>query len=104
VQKLLEDANIKLASFASHLMGVSGRAMLTALVAGHTDPYAPAKLVKGRWRDKREALIKALEGWGKPHHRLVLTALLGQIDSLDETMARFRGPDPGEHWKHWAIT
>jgi transposase len=89
VQKLLEDANIKLAAVASDIMGVSGRAMLTALVAGHTDPQALADLAKGRLRSKREPLAKALEGRVKPHHRFVLTELLCQVDSLDETIARF---------------
>jgi transposase len=89
VQKLLEDANIKLASVASDIMGVSGRAILAALLAGHSDPQALAELAKGRLRSKREYLVKALEGRVKPHHRFVLTELLCQIDSLDETIARF---------------
>jgi transposase len=89
VQKLLEDANIKLASVASDIMGVSGRAILTALLAGHTEPQALAELAKGRLRNKRERLARALEGRVKPHHRFVLSELLCQIDSLDDTIARF---------------
>jgi transposase len=89
VQKLLEDANIKLASVASDVMGKSGRAMLDALIAGTTDPELLAALAKGRLRSKREQLLKALEGRVKPHHRFVLTELLCQIDGLDETIARF---------------
>jgi transposase len=89
VQKLLEDANIKLAAVASDIMGVSGRAILAALLVGHADPQALAELAKGRLRSKREQLTKALEGRVKPHHRFVLTELLSQIDSLDETIARF---------------
>jgi transposase len=89
VQKVLEDANLKLAAVASNIMGVSGRAMLAALSAGATDPQALADLAKGRLRDKREQLIKALEGRVQPHHRFVLTELLCQIDSLDEAIARF---------------
>jgi transposase len=89
VQKLLEDANIKLAAVASDVMGKSGRAMLDALIAGTTDPELLAALAKGRLRSKREQLLKALEGRVKPHHRFVLTELLCQIDSLDETLARF---------------
>jgi transposase len=54
VQKLLGDANIKLAAVASDIMGVSGRAMLAALVAGHTEPHALAELAKGRLRSTRE--------------------------------------------------
>jgi transposase len=89
VQKLLEDANIKLAAVASDIMGVSGRAILAALLTGHVDPQALAELAKGRLRSKRDQLASALEGRVKPHHRFVLTELLSQIDSLDETIARF---------------
>jgi transposase len=89
VQKLLEDANIKLAAVASDIMGVSGRAILAALLAGHADPHALADLAKGRLRSKRDQLAKALDGRVKAHHRFVLTELLCQIDSLDETIARF---------------
>jgi transposase len=73
VQKRLEDANRTLAAVASDSMGVSGRAILAALIAGHTDPHTLAELAKGRRRSKREPLAKALEGQLKPHHRLVLT-------------------------------
>jgi transposase len=89
VQKVLESANIKLASVASDVMGVSGRAMLEAIIAGQASPTEMADLAKGRLREKREALVKALEGRVKPHHRFVLTELLCQIDSLDETLERF---------------
>jgi transposase len=89
LQKVLEDANIKLASVATDVMGVSGRAMLAELIAGQTDPTRLAELAKGRLREKRPQLAKALEGRVKPHHRFVLTELLCQIDNLDETVARF---------------
>jgi len=89
VQKVLESANIKLASVASDVMGVSGRAMLEALIDGHAHPEQMVELAKGRLREKREQLIRALEGRVKPHHRFVLTELLCQIDSLDEAIARF---------------
>jgi transposase len=78
-----------LAAVASDIMGVSGRAMLAALVAGHTEPQALADVAKGRLRSKRDQLAQALDGRVKPHHRLVLTELLCQIDSLEETIARF---------------
>lgn len=89
LQKVLESANIKLASVASDVLGVSGRAMLAALIAGQARPEQMAELAKGRLREKRAALAKALEGRVKPHHRFVLTELLCQIDSLEETLARF---------------
>ena len=89
VQKALESANIKLASVATDIMGVSGRAMLNALIEGNTTPEEMAELAKGRMRDKREELAKALAGRVKSHHRFVLTELLCQIDNLEETIARF---------------
>jgi transposase len=89
VQKRLEEANIKLAAVASDIMGVSGRAMLAALVAGHTEPHALAELAKGRLRRKRDLLAQALDGRVKPHHHVVVTELWCQIDSLEDTMARF---------------
>lgn len=89
VQKVLESANIKLASVATDVMGISGRAMLAAIIAGEQAPAQMAELAKGRMREKREQLAQALEGRVKAHHRFVLTELLCQIDSLDETIARF---------------
>ena len=89
LQKALESGNIKLASVATDVMGVSGRAMLDALIAGQTSPTAMAELAHGKLREKRDQLIKALEGRVKSHHRFILTELLCQIDSLDETLARF---------------
>jgi transposase len=75
VQKLLEDANIKLAAVASDIMGVSGRAILAALLAGHADPQVLADLANGRLRSKRDQLAKALDGRVKAQHRFVLTEL-----------------------------
>jgi transposase len=89
VQKALESANIKLASVASDVMGVSGRAMLNAIIEGKATPSEMAELAKGRLREKREELNQALEGRVKPHHRFVLSELLCQIDNLEEAIARF---------------
>lgn len=89
VQKVLESANIKLASVASDVLGVSGRAMLEALIEDQASVEEMAELAKGRLRAKREALTKALEGRVKDHHRFLLTELLCQIDSLEETVVRF---------------
>ena len=89
VQKVLESANIKLASVATDVLGVSGRAMVAALMAGQASPTEMAELAKGRLRETREPLAKALEGRVQGHHRFVLTELLCQIDNLDETIARF---------------
>jgi transposase len=89
VHKVLEGANIKLGSVASDVMGVSGRAMLAALVEGQSSPVEMAELARGRMRDKRDLLAKALEGRVQAHHRFVLSELLAQIDSLDDTIERF---------------
>jgi transposase len=89
IQKTLESANIKLASVASNVMGVSGRAMLNAIVAGTANATEMSEMAKGRLREKREQLDKALEGRVKAHHRFVLSEYLCQVDNLDETIARF---------------
>lgn len=89
VQKVLEGANIKLASVASDIMGVSSRAMLAALLAGDQTPADMANLAKGQLRDKQEQLEQALTGRMDSHHRFILSELLGQIDALDATIARF---------------
>lgn len=89
VSKVLEGANVKLGSVASDVMGVSGRAMLEAIVAGQSSPEEMAALARGRMRAKRDLLAKALEGRVQAHHRFVLSDLLAQIDSLDETIQRF---------------
>ncbi len=89
VQKVLESANIKLGNVASNVLGVSGRAMLNALIEGQASPSQMAELAKGRLREKRAELSQALEGRVKAHHRFVLAELLCQIDNLDEAIARF---------------
>jgi transposase len=84
VQKILEGANLKLASVATDIMGVSARAMLQALLAGATDPAALADLAKGRLRSKEAELAKALEGELTPVQAFLLAQQLAHIDHLDE--------------------
>jgi len=88
VQKVLEDANITRASVVSDVLGVSGRLMLQALIAGETDPGAMAGLAKGRLCTKRVALAEALTGRVRDHHRLLLRELLGHLDYLDGASGR----------------
>jgi transposase len=88
VQKVLEDANIKLASVATDVMGVSGRAMLDQIVQGQADPTVLAELAKGRLRDKLDLLQKALSGRVRLHHRFMLAQHLSHIDFLDEAIAQ----------------
>jgi transposase len=89
VQKVLESANIKLSSVATDLQGVSARAMLEALVAGQADPATMAELARGRMREKREALVAALTGCVREHHRFLLTTHLEHMEFLDEQIAQF---------------
>jgi len=84
--KLLEDANIKLASVASDVLGTSGKAMLEALCEGSNDPRALADLAQGKLRSKLPALAAALEGRFSAHHALMTSHLLAHIEYLDETI------------------
>ena len=89
IHKVLEDANIKLASVASDVLGVSGRAMLGAIVAGCEDPEDLAELAKRSLRGKIPELKQALQGRITEHHRFLLKALLDQIDALEGLIGRF---------------
>jgi transposase len=82
VQKVLETANIKLSSVASDVLGVSGREMIEALIAGVSDAESLAQLARGRLRSKLPALREALEGRVEATHRVLLRQLLAQIDFL----------------------
>jgi transposase len=88
IQKVLEDANIKLASVASEVLGQSGRAMLRALIGGEADPARLADLALGRLRDKRPALRLALAGRVTEHHRFLLRLLLDQVGHVEELIGR----------------
>jgi transposase len=88
VQKVLEDANIKLASVASDVLGVSGRAMLRAMIAGQEDPAALAELARKRLRGKIPQLRQALRGRVTEHHRFLLGMLLDHIEQLEGLIAR----------------
>jgi transposase len=88
LQKVLEDANLKLACVATDVLGVSARAMLDALLAGEADPAVLADLAQGKLRAKLPQLKQALAGHLKPHHRFLLSELLAQIDYLDEAITR----------------
>jgi len=82
VQKVLETANIKLASVASDVLGVSGRAMLEAMLSGVSDAETLAQFARKRLRAKLPALREALEGRVEQTHRILLRHLLDQIDFL----------------------
>lgn len=86
LQKVLEDANIKLASVATDIMGVSGRLILQQLLAGEANPSLLADLAKGRLREKHALLEQALQGKVTAHHRFMLIQHLSHIDYLDEAI------------------
>ena len=79
VQKVLEDANVKLASVATNTVGKSGRAMLEEIIAGQNDPEHLASLALGHLGAKTPQLRVALEGKIRPHHRFLLRRLLDQL-------------------------
>lgn len=89
IQKVLEDANIKLASVATDILGKSGRAMLEALIEGQLEPTALAELARQRMRSKIPQLREALSGGVREHHRFLLRSLLTQVDGLDQLIACF---------------
>jgi transposase len=89
IQKVLEDANIKLASVATDVLGVSGRAMLEAIIAGEEDPEELADLAKRRLRAKLPQLRDALRGKVTKHHRFLLQTLLKQVDAVDGLVAEY---------------
>lgn len=88
IQKTLEEANIKLDSVISDIIGVSGRAILRALIAGETDPAKLASLASSRIKATREELREALRGRVLPHHRFLLQLHLQHIDQIDSFTAQ----------------
>jgi len=87
IQKVLEDANLKLGSVLSNVLGKSGRAILEALIAGQSDPERLADLAQGTARKKRAELIEALHGRIRPHHRGLLKVHLTLVATLEQAIA-----------------
>jgi transposase len=88
LQKVLEGANIKLASVATDVLGKSGREMVEALISGEQDAQALSDLARGRLRGKLPDLRRALAGRVQPHHRFLLGRILAHIDFLEESIAQ----------------
>lgn len=88
LQKVLEDANIKLSCVASDVLGVSGRDMIRALIAGEQDPQALADLARRRLRQKLPQLAAALEGQVDEHHRFLLQMYMDHLAHLEALIAR----------------
>ena len=93
LEKILQDAGIKLSSVATDIMGQSSRAMLEALIEGNTDPAALADLAKRRLRSKIPALTEALTGRFTPHHGYLIRMYLDLIDSYTAALERPGHPD-----------
>ena len=87
VEKLLEDACIKLSVVASDIFGVSGRAMMAALIAGERDPKMLADMARTRMRGKIPQLQEAFTGHFDDHHRFLLAQMLHRIDGIDADIA-----------------
>lgn len=83
LHNVLEDAGIKLSLAASDIMGVSGRGMLAALIAGERDPEVLADLARGRMRPKIPVLVETLTGHFDDHHAVLCRLMIEQIDHLD---------------------
>jgi transposase len=88
IQKFLEQANLKLSSVASNALGVSGRQMLEAIIAGQDDPEQLAQLARGKLKSKIPELEQALEGRVRDHHRFLLGEFLDEWEALGERIAR----------------
>ena len=107
VQKTLEDANVKLTEAISDVLGVSGRAILNAFIAGETDPERLADLANGRLKASRTQLVDVLHGRVTAHHRFMLKLHLDQIEALEKVVGALEArmfktsftsdenPDPG---------
>jgi transposase len=87
IEKVLKSADVKLAAVLRPLLGVSGRAILAALVAGETDPDRLVALAQPQLRAKRAALRAALPGHVRPHHRSLLRQHLRVVETLQATIA-----------------
>jgi transposase len=87
VEKLLEDAQIKLSVVVSDIFGVSGRQMLAALIGGQRDPKALAQLARGVMRRKITTLQEAFTGHFTGHHAFLLATMLARVDALDADLA-----------------
>lgn len=87
IQKVLEDANLKLGSVLSDVLGKSGREILQAIIAGQSDPEKLADLAKGNARKKRGELVQALQGRVRDHHRRLLKVHLEVVAALQQAVA-----------------
>jgi transposase len=109
LHKVLQQGNIKLSSVATDVMGVSGRAMILAMIEGESDPERLASLAKGRLKSKHEQLVESLEGRLKQDERWVMKELWEQMEYLEEEIARYdeeirEKMSPYEEWLERLMT
>jgi transposase len=88
LEKLLEDAGIKLSAVVADLLGKSARAMLEALIAGERDPQVLADMALRRMKSKRAHLVEALNGWFNDHHGFLVRTILDRIDAAASVVDR----------------
>jgi transposase len=86
IQKTMEDANLKIASVVSEVVGTSGRAILRAIIAGERQPEKLLEVTTGRLRADRQTLIEALRGHVRPPHRFLIKLHLDQIEALEKSI------------------
>jgi transposase len=96
VEKLLEDALIKLSAVVSDPFGVSGRAMMAALIAGERNPAVLAELARGSMRSKTARLNEALTGRFTEHHAFLLTQMLNRVDAITADIATVQARIEGQ--------
>jgi transposase len=87
IQKTLEDANLKIASVVSDIMGQNGRAILGAILGGETDPRRLVAVTNGRLRASQQTLVEALRGRITAHHRFLLQLHVDQVGALETALA-----------------
>jgi len=87
IQKVLEDANVKLSSVASDTFGVSAGKMVRAIISGNTDPVSLADLAVGRLKSKKDLLRDALQGHFRDHHGFMIQASLDHIEYMEKVIA-----------------
>jgi transposase len=110
IQKVLEDANIKLASVATDVLGVSGRAMLETIIAGQGDAEVLAEMARGKLRSKIPQLRQALTGRVRAHHRFLLKLLLEEVHKFESWIGQLNQrivevlPDPFQEAKRRLVT
>ena len=86
IQKTLEDANVKLTSVVSDILGASGRAILAGIVRGENDPERLAGMTTGRLKASKEQIVAALRGTITEHHRFMIKLHLDQIEQLEQAV------------------